>query len=69
MAKRIQEVDSILRDLFGSACGHIEQLLEAEDVKQFGPIEPSDDLRRLMYSRDAGYLIGVQVGLRLREVR
>lgn len=49
-----------------SAFDAIENFLEAEHVKGHGPIEPDDDLQRVMFGRDAGYLIGVQVGLRLR---
>jgi hypothetical protein len=45
----------------------IENALEAEAVKRQGkPIDPDEDVELRMISREAGYLIGVQVGLRLR---
>ena len=50
-----------------SAFDQIENILEAADVKQHSSVEPDQDPRRLMYSRDAGYLIGVQVGLWLAK--
>ena len=44
----------------------IELILEDRHVQQYGPIRPDQDLTRLMFGRESGYLVGVQVGLRLR---
>jgi hypothetical protein len=48
----------------------IEDVIEAAFVKERGKsLRPDEDLYPRQFSREAGYLIGVQVGLRLREVK
>ena len=51
------------------ALEEIINLLEAEHVKQHGPITSDADVTYEMIGRETGYLVGVQVGLRLRGDR
>jgi hypothetical protein len=53
--------------LIAEAYDEIERLLEAEYVRQHGPIKPEDNTALVVFAREAGHLIGVQVGLRLRQ--
>lgn len=59
--------DSDNRVTLESAFDDVTAALEAEHIAQFGPIEPNDDVVMEMIGRETGYLVGVQVGLRLRE--
>jgi hypothetical protein len=43
----------------------VSDLLEAEHVKQHGPIKRDDDLTRWAIGMEAGYIVGVQIGMRL----
>lgn len=52
-----------------SAFDEVTAALEFEHVAQHGPITPDQDVVMEMIGREAGYLIGVQVGLRLRAAR
>jgi hypothetical protein len=44
----------------------LQEALEAEHSKEYGPI--TDAAGHTLMARETGYLIGVQVGLRLRNV-
>ena len=43
------------------------EALKREHIAQHGPIKPDQDSVEIDLGIEAGYLIGVQVGLRLRE--
>ena len=45
----------------------VSQALEAEYVAQHGPIADDDTGRESLLDQEAGYMVGVQVGLRLRN--
>ena len=53
---------------FEEACEQVSDLLEAEHVREYGPIDKLDDGTQQSIHMSAGYLVGVQVGLRLRGV-
>ena len=45
----------------------VNDAIEREHIQKHGPIEPDEDIAREILGREAGYLVGVQVGLRLRR--
>ncbi len=51
------------------AFGNVEVALEAEELAEYGAASDDEDaaIRKRIASTEAGYLIGVQVGLRLRR--
>ena len=58
---------SVYQVTLDQAFDDVTDALEAEHVADHGPITPDQDAVREMLGRSAGYLIGVQVGLRLRR--
>jgi hypothetical protein len=50
-------------DAIEKVCEEVYEILEAGTT-----IDPSDDLIRWALALDAGYLVGVNVGLRLRNI-
>lgn len=44
----------------------VQDAVMREYVRDHGPVKPGEDLVDRMCAQEAGYLIGVQVGLRLR---
>lgn len=73
-AKRVQDAftDNICRtpdtpeDLFDQIIGEVADAFEKAHVREHGPIQDHDTEEYVVFGQRAGYLVGVQVGLRLR---
>jgi hypothetical protein len=51
------------------AMEQVSDLLEAQHVRDHGPIKPDAEALHELIGRRTGYIVGVQVGLRLRSAR
>lgn len=57
---------SIFQRLTEASFDEVQDAVKADYVRTHGPVTDSDDLVDEMCAQEAGYLIGVQVGVRLR---